>query len=196
MDVKEARKLGKQFDRLVKNLTTPAVITDFIREFCGSLSDQEPVFIECQPEPWSRQSCCDLNVREFIRIAGRGVPQYGYRIWYNANPIYVEAESHVIWRDGKELRDVSFCADGEDRTLFLPIHSSFSGTFDDIAKKKARKALLGLDKRALAAYEEVQNSIPVEQFPDDVAWDTMPTWEEWQTGRRASDTIPGVGRSS
>ncbi|WP_155632487.1 hypothetical protein [Burkholderia vietnamiensis] len=190
MDAKEAKKIQRQINRLFKHLTTPTAITFFIREFCRGLSDQDPFFIDCQPETWSRQSCCDMNVDEYIRIQGRGAPLYGFRIWFNKNPVYVEAESHVIWRDGDELRDVSFCADGETRTLFLPADSRFGGTLDDL--KKSRCALLGPDKRALAFYEDYERSAQREQLPRDVAWNVMPTWEEWQNGKRAPDVIHGV----
>jgi hypothetical protein len=194
VDVKEAKKIQKQINRLFKNLTTPETISNFIREFCHSLSDQEPFFIECQPESWSRQSCCDMNVDEYIRIQERGASLYGFRIWYSKQPVYVEAESHVIWRDGDELKDVSFCADGESRTLFVPVRSGFSGKLDDL--KKVRCALSGQDKRALAFFEDYESTVRREQFSRDLAWDVMPTWEKWQNGKRAPDVIDGVAAIS
>jgi len=68
-----------------KKLTTPIELNDDIRQFCLSVSPIEPFFIDVQPEPWSRQGCCDLNVKEYIKLNG-GSLICGYRLWYHADP--------------------------------------------------------------------------------------------------------------
>lgn len=190
MDKKEAKKVQRQINLLLKSLSTPAALTPFIRKFCSSISDQQPIFLNCEPELWSRQSCCDRNVREYICIQGHGVPQYGYRIWCNRASTYVEAESHVVWRDGETLRDVSFSTDGEAQTLFLPVYLGFSGVYDDL-KLKTREALFEPDKRALAIYEQFESTHRLVRWDDQLSWDIMTTWEEWLAGKRMPNQIEG-----
>ncbi|HYX29845.1 MAG TPA: hypothetical protein VE863_14995, partial [Pyrinomonadaceae bacterium] len=101
-----------------KKLTAPTEINDDIRSFCRSISDLETFFLDVEPEPWSRQSCCNLNVNEYIRSHG-GKMICGYKIWYH-KPIYIEAERHAVWEKDGTYKDISFNADGENRILFLP----------------------------------------------------------------------------
>lgn len=174
---------AQQARHLFKGLTTPANVSEPVREFCLSLSDREPFFIACEPEPWSRLGCCDQNVVEYARFMQMGESVFGYRIW-TAGYSYVEAESHVIWRAGDVCRDVSFSAEGEDRILFLPVASDFVGTFADVPKK-IRRALLKQDAPALQAFEEYEARYVnrVEMSPN-CAWNTMLTFEQWQRGER------------
>lgn len=124
-----------ELDSFFRRLTTPDELTVPILDFCNTLSDREPFYIDCRPEPWSRLLCCDMNVEEFIKRSGRGISLYGYRIW-TAGTDYIEAESHVLWHDPdkQETRDVSFCQSGETRILFVPVCSQFNGTFDTLKK--------------------------------------------------------------
>lgn len=55
-----------------------------------TLSAMSPIFLDCKPEAWSRQSCCEMNVARYIEDHG-GRMICGYRIWYN-EPLYIEAE--------------------------------------------------------------------------------------------------------
>lgn len=71
-----AAALMTRINGLIKNLTTPAEITPSLIDFCKKLSPEDPVFLSCEPALWSRQSCCDLNVEEFVRLHG-GSPIFG-----------------------------------------------------------------------------------------------------------------------
>ncbi|MET3554783.1 hypothetical protein [Burkholderia sp. 567] len=167
---------------LLDGLTTPKTFSGTIAEFCRSLSDQEAFYIACEPEPWSRLGCCDTNVEKYIASTGRGEAMFGFRIW-SKGANYVEAESHTIWRDGDIRRDVSFSNEGEDHILFVPIRSTFAGTFDDIPKK-IRKAFGKRNNDYLQVIEKYESRINRRQMPRDVAWETMLTYEQWLTGKR------------
>ncbi|WP_158683592.1 hypothetical protein [Burkholderia sp. BE12] len=167
---------------LLDGLTTPKDHSGTVAEFCRSLSDQEAFYIPCEPELWSRLGCCDTNVEKYIISKGRGEAVFGFRIW-SSGANYVEAESHTIWRDGGDLRDVSFSNEGEARILFVPIHSTFAGTFDDVPKK-IRRAFGKRNNDYLQAIEKYESHISRRQMSRDVAWETMLTYEQWLAGKR------------
>ena len=101
------------------NLTTPGELDENVLSFCSSInSDDAPVFLDCQPEQWSRVGCCNLNVKKYIELNG-GAMLCGYQIWY-IDQIYIEAERHAAWSsDSGALRNVSFSTDGESKVLFI-----------------------------------------------------------------------------
>jgi len=183
----EALGFFRQIHDLIGTLKTPDSPTDRVRAFCKKLSDGKAVYLECQPEPWSRQSCCDSNVEEYVRLHG-GASVFGYRIWFNS-PRYIESESHAVWSDGQTLRDVSFVDTGEKRTLFVPVHSSFSGAFDDVPKK-IRHAFDKRDARLVATFNRVEASVPSRMMSREEAWATMPSYEDWKAGKRMPNMIP------
>jgi hypothetical protein len=168
---------------LLNGLTTPQEISGTVLEFCRSLSNQDPFFIQCEPESWSRLGCCDTNVEKYIENVGRGKAVFGYRIW-SSGANYVEAESHTIWCDGAAVRDVSFSNEGESRILFVPVDSTFSGTFDDVPKK-IRKAFGKRNNENLRAINDYESRyVNRQQMSRDEAWETMLTYEQWLTGKR------------
>jgi hypothetical protein len=169
---------------LIKNLTTPTQITPSISEFCKKLSPEEPIFLSCEPELWSRQSCCDLNVQEFIRLHG-GSPVFGYRIW-SAGTRYVEAERHAVWTDGSSIRDVSFVDTGESTTVFLPDEPSSGAGFDD-GPQKVRCAFDSEDKKLVGALNRFEP--PIRRMEDAEAWARMLTFEDWKKGRRMPNLL-------
>ncbi|KAA0178858.1 hypothetical protein FX016_23295 [Cupriavidus gilardii] len=178
----EARALNRLFEAL----TTPAEIDQQVLAFAQHLGGGTPTFLDCQPEPWSRQSCCDMNVTEFIRLNG-GRMLCGYRVWY-AEPRYIEGERHAVWTDGTAIRDVSFADTGEPRIVFIPDERAF-----DAAPAKVRLAFSEADKRALAAYEQLEGLVRMSKMPDQQAWATFPTYERWLEGARMPNLIPKVG---
>jgi hypothetical protein len=161
-------------------LTAPVELNDDIRSFCRSISDFEP------PESWSRQSCCNLNVQEYIKLHG-GRIICGYKIWYH-KPRYIEAERHAVWEKDGEYRDLTFNPDGEHRILFLP---------DSLEKQSAMKLNRhrfrwgkdGRTRQLIEIQEYSERSRPIPQVTDEVAWNTMLTYEAWQTGQRMSNII-------
>lgn len=180
----EFLNLRAGLDRLRANLTTPTEINDQVLQFSRLLSSNGPVFLECQPEFWSRQSCCDINVEKYIEQHG-GRALCGYRIWYNG-PIYIEGERHVVWTNGEITRDVSFVDTGETRILFVPDELGFSE-----APGKVRFAFNDVDKALLAQFEVMERAVPMVKASAQEAWETMPTYEQWLGGKRMPNVIPG-----
>lgn len=175
--------LARRLDPLFDKLTTPSQIDEKVIQFARQLSDKAPIFLDCEPEPWSRQSCCDLNVAKYVESHG-GRALSGYRIWY-AESRYIEGERHAVWTDGANIRDVSFVDTGEKKIVFVPDDRDF-----DDAPKKVRFAFEQSDKQALVAYESLMALMPVETMPDNQAWDTFPTYEQWSAGKRMPNLMP------
>lgn len=181
-----AQVLENAHRRLFKNLTTPSAVTERVIEFCRIIGDQSPVFLDCEPEPWSRQSCCDSNVLEYMKSHG-GEMLCGYRIWFN-DPTCIEGERHAIWKGGDVIRDVSFVDTGETRTLFLPDDSGFEGGFDE-APPKRRMAFSPHDKALLAEFEAIEAQVPSGRMSRDEAWRRMLTYEDWRSGKRMNNAV-------
>lgn len=179
----EVLQLKARADRLFAGLTTPTQINEQVEQFAQTLSDQPPMFLDCRPEPWSRQSCCDANVAKYIESHG-GRMLCGYRIWYN-EPLYIEGERHAVWTDGEEILDVSFVDTGETTILFLPDGYGF-----DDAPPKVRFAFDESDKETLAQFETVERAMPVSRLAPQAAWDTMLTYEQWLIGERMPNMFP------
>lgn len=182
--IKAQEALNKLFDHT--RLTTPATLTDDVIRFCKKISETDPFYIQVEPEPWSRQSCCDMNVHEYIRING-GKIICGYRIWSHP-PMYIEGERHALWfRDGV-YKDISFSPDGEERILFIP----------DITEKQSALELnsdrirWGKDNktRQLIELQEHGESLrKVHRMSNEQAWSTMLTYESWQNGQRMPNIL-------
>ncbi len=178
----EARAIDARCAVLFSSLTTPNSVNEQVLQFAMTLSVMSPIFLDCKPEAWSRQSCCEMNVARYIKDHG-GRMICGYRIWYN-EPLYIEGERHAVWTDGNEVRDVSFVDTGETRTLFVPDDKSF-----DEAALKVRFAFGETDRTVLAGWEEVMRMVPVERMAPVEAWNSMPTYEEWLTGKRMPNLV-------
>ncbi|MET3624233.1 hypothetical protein [Burkholderia ambifaria] len=176
---------ARELDPLIASLTTPTTINDQISQFAQQLGGGAPMFLECQPEPWSRQSCCDLNVAKYIETHG-GRAMAGYRIWY-AEPRYIEGERHAVWTDGNNIRDVSFVDTGETTTVFVPDELGF-----DDAPAKVRFVFEERDKQALEAFETLSAAMPFKKMSDSDAWATYPTYERWRAGERMPNILPVV----
>lgn len=174
-------ELAKRLDPLIDGLTTPASIDERVLQFASQLSHQPPQVLACEPELWSRESCCDLNVQKYMEEHG-GSMLCGYRIWYTA-PRYIEGERHAVWTDGVTIRDVSFSVSGETQTVFVPDDLGF-----DAAPEKVRHVFEEGDKAALVAYEKMADTMS--QFmPKPSAsqsWRQARTYETWLAGQTAS----------
>lgn len=178
----EARAIDARCEVLFSGITTPVSINDQVQQFARSLSTASPIFLDCKPEAWSRQSCCETNVVRYIEDRG-GRMLCGYRLWYN-DPLYIEGERHAVWTDGDEIRDVSFVDTGETRILFVPDEKAF-----DEAPLKVRFAFSEADKPVLARWEAVMRVVPIQRMSPEDSWNSMPTYEQWQAGRRMPNLI-------
>jgi len=170
---------------LFKNLTTPALIDANVITFARMLSDKDPMVLNCEPEPWSKQGCCDMNVEKYTEQYG-GKMLSGYRLWYNASD-YIEGERHAVWTDGTTVRDVSFCDSGEKSIVFVPDDRGFED-----APGKVRHTFLKSRQAALAKFHEIEQSM-IAHMSREEAWNTMPSYEQWQDGIRSPNTFYGIG---
>lgn len=183
--LKKPFELQAKMEKLIdpQKLTTPPEITQAIQAFCTKLNpDISPFFIEISPEPWCRQSCCDMNVNEYIKANG-GEIICGYKIWYNDEPIYLEAERHAIWSDGKNNRDLTFNSDGEEKILFIPDVQGKTKNLED-NEPRIRWAPHNKIRAIIRAFETIESQMPIERMSNEESWKTMPTFEEWQKGKR------------
>ena len=177
------REIDKIFDP--EKLTTPIELNDDIKKFCSEISNAEPIFIDVTPEPWSRQSCCDMNVKKYIEDHG-GQIVCGYKVWYH-DPIYIEGERHAVWFKDGEYKDISFNADGEKTVLFLP----------DVPEKQ-EELEQNRDKIRWCKTPKVKELIKIQEYNESMAltfrhsneeaWAKMLTYEDWCKGQRM-DTI-------
>lgn len=179
------RELQKLFNP--SRLTTPREINKDLLDFCATISDSPPFFVESKPEPWSRQACCERNVHEYIRLHG-GEIVCGYRIWYH-EPHYIEAERHAIWRNGEEVRDVTFGADGEAQFLFVQDTPARQSRLDDNALR-IRWSKDYQTKRLVNIQEEIEGRMRVQRMSEEESWNTMPSYEEWLAGKRMPGLVP------
>jgi hypothetical protein len=173
--------VSKRLDPLIDALTTPTFIDEKVVQFASQLSDQSPQMLTCEPELWSRESCCDLNVQKYIKEHG-GKMLCGYRIWYTA-PRYIEGERHAVWTDGEKIRDVSFSASGETQTVFVPDDLGF-----DAAPGKVRHVFEEEDKAALVAHEKLADAM-ARLMPKPSAsqsWNQARTYESWLASQTAT----------
>jgi hypothetical protein len=182
--LKAQEELSKLFDPA--NLTTPTEVNEEIIKFCKTISNKEPFFIDSLPEPWSRQSCCDLNVKEFIKLNG-GKIVCGYKIWYN-KPNYIEAERHAIWEGDSDYRDVSFNSDGEKNILFLPDVEEQQNSLEQ-NKDKMRWGKDSKTKKLISLQNQAEEHASIRKMSDQEAWDTMLSYEDWLEGRRMPNII-------
>lgn len=167
-----------------RKLSTPSGITEDIIKFCRTISTSDPFFIECTPEPWSRQSCCEQNVEEYIALHG-GESLFGYKIWAHL-PYYIEAERHAIWKSGDTTKDVSFNTDGEESILFLPDEPSRQGSLDD--NRPRYRWGNDANTRALIAHLDMSER-NIQTMSKEQSWNTMLTYEQWRSGRRMSNVL-------
>lgn len=182
--MQEAMDIEARCRVLFSGLTTPNSINEQVLQFARTLSTTAPIFLDCMPEAWSRQSCCNMNVARYIDDHG-GRIVCGYRIWYN-EPLYIEGERHAVWADGDRIRDVSFVDTGETRTLFVADGKDFGK-----APQKVRLAFGDADKSALAGWEAMMSmAATIETMSPEDSWNCMPTYEQWLAGKRMPNLIP------
>ncbi|QDV61069.1 hypothetical protein [Crateriforma conspicua] len=167
-----------------KKLTTPRMIDEHVKVFCEAINpNTAPTFLEIDPEEWSRQSCCDLNVKHYLEKHGGGVMVCGYKIWYRTK-LYIEAERHAVLRtDDGTLRDLTFAADGETRILFLPDIPDRSHNLSD-NRDKIRHAVDHRVKSLAESLDRRDAKNPIQKLSDDESWATMLTFADWKSGER------------
>ena len=177
--------MKKRIDGLLdkSKFTTPASIHKNVKAAAKKISSFDPVYMDCQPEPWSRQSCCDMNVAEYIKLHG-GRIVCGYRLWAHL-PYYIEAERHAIWVSDDETsrKDVSFSSDGEVKVLFVPDEIERQGKLEQ-NEPRLRFAFSPGTRQIVDILNGFENSAVTSTLDPEEAWNTMPSYEEFQAGKR------------
>jgi len=159
-------KIQKEFNKILnpKDLTTPKSINDDISEFCKKINDsKKPFFIKIEPEDWCRQSCCDLNVKEYIKI-NSGNMVCGYKIWYSS-PNYIEGERHAVWYKDGVYKDITFNSEGEKEILFIPDKEENSTSLD-ANKNKVRWGKNAIAKALVKSLFEQEKTFPMQKMTD------------------------------
>ncbi|MCZ6837429.1 MAG: hypothetical protein O7G85_16760 [Planctomycetota bacterium] len=172
-----------------KRLTTPTQIDENVKAFCKTINpDVEPIYLPTRPEDWSRQGCCDQNVKRYIQDHG-GKLVCGYRLWYYKN-LYIEGERHAVWQSPHcEYRDVSFSVDGECSIVFIPDVSDKQSALN-LNRDKIPHAIDPRLKQIAEQINNMYNSAYIEKVDDETAWNSMLSYEEWKRGvRRPSLTV-------
>lgn len=108
----------RQPDRISANETVPREIAEPVLALCEDLEIQPPLHLNVSPGPAARMGWCSANVLAQCDEAG-GEPVYGWLIW-EAPGLYLNAEFHCVWHDGRRLLDITPTQEGEDRVLFSP----------------------------------------------------------------------------
>jgi len=103
----------------LRSTDVPRDLYPHVIEFCRSLSQEAPVYLEVRPDPVAVINECPSNVRRHIQSDG-GDAITGWQIWEWVG-LMIEAEFHQVWRsaDG-ELRDVTPKVLPFPRILFVP----------------------------------------------------------------------------
>jgi hypothetical protein len=98
---------------------TPIKMLDYILDFCGTINDEEPYYVDVLPTGDSNSNDCFINVENKIKQNG-GRTIFGWTIWLWPT-VMIEAEFHAIWEDilGNKI-DVTPKENKEKRILFLP----------------------------------------------------------------------------
>ena len=183
IDFDNPKAVQRGLDQLFshKLLTTPKAVNDDILKFCSTVSESAPFYITSEPEPWSRQQCCDRNVKEYVALHG-GEIVCGYRIWFN-NPSYIEAERHALWHNSGVYKDVSFSPDGEQEFLFVVDQIEKQGALEDNAPR-IRWGKNYDTRRLIEIQQDMESRRNVGRMTDEQAWNTMLSYAEWQAGKR------------
>lgn len=163
-------------------LTTPEKIDQKVASFCRRLSDQNPFHVNVEPELWSRQSTCEMNVQKLIEKIG-GSQIIGYKIWYLKSK-YIEAERHVIHSLNGVYRDPTFNTDGETTVLFVPDKNPTIAY--DARPMKVREGFTQRS-RLFAAMKDQEETFAV-RMTNEESWNRMLTYERWLAGERMANT--------
>ena len=124
--------------------TTPAAITEALRDFCVDLCWSEPAYIPVQADQEGMYGFCNLTVAEKIKKDG-GKPVHGWTIWEWPG-VFWTAEFHMVWENPNgDLIDVTPKPDGETSILFLR-DWSFEADFDFMNRPVSQRRRIRADE--------------------------------------------------
>jgi hypothetical protein len=108
----------QHIERVSINEIAPPKITSQILALCDDLGAIEPLYLNVSPSPGARMGWCSANVLDRCRKEG-GNPLYGWLVW-EASGLYLNAEFHCVWQDGRDIHDITPTQEGETCVLFAP----------------------------------------------------------------------------
>lgn len=179
-----AQGLEKIFD--IDKLKAPPRINDDIIKLSKSISDFEPIFIQTEPEPWSRHAHSDFNVNEYIKL-NQGKMLCGYKVWYNKAK-YIELERYAVWFKDGVYKDLTFQTNGEERILFIPDIIEKQNALED-NKAKIRWGKDTTTRQLIRYYERAEKLKPLEPIDNEKSWNEMQTHEAWQKAKTVSNFL-------
>lgn len=98
---------------------TPPTIDESTASFCKELSDNAPVYLDIEKEPYALIDECFPNVQRKIENDGGDIV-YGWKVWLWPD-YFIEGEFHAVWKSSSGgLVDITPDNTGETRRLFVP----------------------------------------------------------------------------
>ncbi|OSI10059.1 hypothetical protein [Neisseria zoodegmatis] len=94
------------------------VQNDVINQFCTSLSEEKPIYVEVILENGAEANECFHNVLKHIEKHG-GEMALGWAIW-ELPTLYVEAEFHAVWEKNGQYINITPKNEVQRRILFVP----------------------------------------------------------------------------
>lgn len=169
--------------------TTPAEITETLKEFCIDLCWSEPTFIPVQSDQEGMYGFCNLTVAEKIKKEG-GKPVHGWTIWEWAG-VFWTAEFHMVWENPNgEMIDVTPKPDGETSILFLR-DFSFEADFDFLNRPVSRRKRIRADEDRAGIVAEAIGKLNERQrtYEETRAAKSGVSLEEWMDRKLPHDEI-------
>jgi len=112
-------------------------VPNYIRDFCTTISDQEPIIIPLRPLTGKPLNDCFAIVPEYISVRG-GKQRYGWciHVWKD---VLVEADFHCVWESPEDmLVDLTPKVEKGDAIIFLP---DTTITYNGVQIENKRKLL-------------------------------------------------------
>lgn len=122
-------------------MSVPDINQPYVRSFCQTISDSEPVIVELDPLPGMKENECFANVIPYL-VDNGGRSVIGWALWEWPG-VMIEAEFHCVWeRPDGVLVDLTPKPEEFDSIVFLPDPSKmFLGCQVDNIRKPFVKSL-------------------------------------------------------
>ena len=103
---------------MYKHSVTAVLGSDVVKNFCESISKNEPMLIDLSPAEGALIRECYENVEKYVGVNG-GERVLGWSIMEVPN-LYIEAECHAVWKNNGVMLDITPREYDTSRVLFLP----------------------------------------------------------------------------
>ncbi|ENY6785229.1 hypothetical protein ACF1CY_002693 [Providencia rettgeri] len=113
------------------NPKTPKKINGTVRFLVRSLGlKTTPMFLPLTRISNARAGYCFNNVEDYIKEHG-GEAVYGWMIWEDRKKGFIEAEFHVVVKNGSQYIDITPRYNYEDKILFVEDNTRNSGRMEE-----------------------------------------------------------------